>query len=413
MSAAEEEKTARALLAAWLRPERGRAGDSEPPSDVDVKGELAAPGANAAKAINDEPRKPREPVGDRRTTEAPPKNKKEDAQENAEKRYKAEVVEKRRRTSHSLENVQKQLSSSRVRQASADRRWAWPAGNPKLPPKPTLEDEPEPVHHLREYSNYLSPRLGLSSLDTWTMASVYLGNLFLNQFILLPLMLAVITLPRLLLPLFTHSTSQPMVTLARGWLVRHDGWPVLAVLFPLIITTFIAPSSSTFTRWIFRRLHPWKVGLTILMVLSLGMTALTIGFTTQILPSLVASESRGMVRTLVRLELTVLLLLVLAAVIGRKSVVTRAESVAKGPYHQIWGRVIISILILGLASLASWLRPSVLDHVEPFMRWLTGDLAMFLGTFVMAWLGFLWTYGTVVQIRESRWPLTDRPHDQT
>ncbi len=76
LSADEEGKTARALLAAWLRPERGRAGDSEPPSDVDVKGERASPGANAAKAINDEARKPREPVGGRRMTEAPPNDKK-------------------------------------------------------------------------------------------------------------------------------------------------------------------------------------------------------------------------------------------------------------------------------------------------------------------------------------------------
>src|SRR5881397_878684 len=37
------------------------------------------------------------------------------------------------------------------------------------PLKPTLTPEPRPVHRLREYSNYLSPKLGVLSADTWTL----------------------------------------------------------------------------------------------------------------------------------------------------------------------------------------------------------------------------------------------------
>lgn len=40
--------------------------------------------------------------------------------------------------------------------------------------------EPEEVRFLREHSNYLTPKVGLLSADTWTIASIYLRNLLLN-----------------------------------------------------------------------------------------------------------------------------------------------------------------------------------------------------------------------------------------
>ena len=64
------------------------------------------------------------------------------------------------------------------------------------------------------------------------MVSVYLRNLFLNQFIVLPMMLAMIALPRLVLLLFTQRSSGKMIALAREWLEGHHGWPVHAVLWP-------------------------------------------------------------------------------------------------------------------------------------------------------------------------------------
>jgi hypothetical protein len=58
--------------------------------------------------------------------------------------------------------------------------------------------EPETVIHLREYSNYLSPKLGLFSLDTWTLLATYLRNLSLNWLVFLPLMIGILLLPHLL-----------------------------------------------------------------------------------------------------------------------------------------------------------------------------------------------------------------------
>ena len=63
-------------------------------------------------------------------------------------------------------------------------------------------DEAEPIRHLREYSNYLSPKLGLLSADAWTLAATVLRNIFLNWLVLVPLLMGVLIVPRLLLSLF-------------------------------------------------------------------------------------------------------------------------------------------------------------------------------------------------------------------
>lgn len=60
-----------------------------------------------------------------------------------------------------------------------------------------LEPEPEPIRHLRSYSNYLSPKLGLLSADTWTLVSTFFRNLILNWLVLVPLIAAVVMLPRI------------------------------------------------------------------------------------------------------------------------------------------------------------------------------------------------------------------------
>ena len=62
-----------------------------------------------------------------------------------------------------------------------------------------LKPEPEPISHLRNYSNYLTPKLGLLSVDTWTLIAIVVRNLLLNWLVLIPLMLAALALPRLFL----------------------------------------------------------------------------------------------------------------------------------------------------------------------------------------------------------------------
>ena len=59
------------------------------------------------------------------------------------------------------------------------------------------EADPEPIFHLREFSNYLSPRLNFFSGDSWTLAAIYLRNLLANQLVLLPFVAAVLLVTRL------------------------------------------------------------------------------------------------------------------------------------------------------------------------------------------------------------------------
>ncbi len=67
------------------------------------------------------------------------------------------------------------------------------------PPPDGHAQEPHEIWFLREYSNYLTPRTGLFTADTWTAISTYLRNLLLNQTILIAALFAILLVPRLLM----------------------------------------------------------------------------------------------------------------------------------------------------------------------------------------------------------------------
>lgn len=60
-----------------------------------------------------------------------------------------------------------------------------------------LDPEPEPIRHLRAYSNFLTPRTGWLSADAWTFGAIILRNILINWTALIPLLLAVLCIPRL------------------------------------------------------------------------------------------------------------------------------------------------------------------------------------------------------------------------
>lgn len=93
-------------------------------------------------------------------------------------------------------NVEKQLTPSRDRERAADRTVSIP-DHPSYPLKQVLDEEPEPVHHLRAYSNYLAPRPGAFTGDSWTLVAIYLRNTLVNLAVLIPAALAVVLLCRL------------------------------------------------------------------------------------------------------------------------------------------------------------------------------------------------------------------------
>ncbi len=64
-------------------------------------------------------------------------------------------------------------------------------------PQTKLDGEIQQVAHLRSYSNYLSPDLGVLSADTWTLAATVIRNMFLNWMILVPMLAAALLIPKL------------------------------------------------------------------------------------------------------------------------------------------------------------------------------------------------------------------------
>jgi hypothetical protein len=58
--------------------------------------------------------------------------------------------------------------------------------------------EPEEVKFLRQYTNYLTPKTGFFSADTWALLGTYLRNTMLNLTILALILAAVMVVPRVL-----------------------------------------------------------------------------------------------------------------------------------------------------------------------------------------------------------------------
>ena len=62
-------------------------------------------------------------------------------------------------------------------------------------PSAKLDPEPVPVKHLRAFTNYLSPTLGLLSADTWTLVATYIRNVLLNWMVIVPLIAMAVFIP--------------------------------------------------------------------------------------------------------------------------------------------------------------------------------------------------------------------------
>lgn len=66
-------------------------------------------------------------------------------------------------------------------------------------------NDPDPISWLRDFSNYLTPQLGIFSADSWTMYGIVLRNLLLNWLVLIPLIVASFMAPRLQVAALRHS----------------------------------------------------------------------------------------------------------------------------------------------------------------------------------------------------------------
>lgn len=107
-----------------------------------------------------------------------------------------------------IEEVEQALvnpSTQRRRSPAAEKPDA--TGGPELPEAPQ-------VTFLREFSNYLTPRTGLMSVDTWVVGSTYLRN-FINHFLIIVLAtLALFVFPKFVAQIFHLISSQWLFMIA-------------------------------------------------------------------------------------------------------------------------------------------------------------------------------------------------------
>jgi hypothetical protein len=73
---------------------------------------------------------------------------------------------------------------------------------------PSGPTEPAPVANLRDYSNYLTPKIGLFSGDTWSLVATVTRNLLLNWLVLVPLLGVLVGIP-LLFILYIRTAGLP------------------------------------------------------------------------------------------------------------------------------------------------------------------------------------------------------------
>jgi hypothetical protein len=92
--------------------------------------------------------------------------------------------------------------------------------------------EPEAISYLRQYSNYLTPRMGMLTADTWALISTYLRNLTLNL-----LTITSVFMVLFLIPWLTVLFSQTMLNRAAD---HQEAIFICAMVFLAVGVYFIS-----------------------------------------------------------------------------------------------------------------------------------------------------------------------------
>lgn len=144
-----------------------------------------------------------------------------------------------------------------------------------------VADEPDEVAWLRRYSNYLTPRVGLFSIDSLTLVCTWLRNVMLNLIIILSCMGFLFVLPYALLRGFwaMHADATTFGFAAAwsglvamglvGWNLWHQSMPIKRgrnwlVSTPGVIMTAVVPAvlaAILASVWVFDSKRTWANGL--------------------------------------------------------------------------------------------------------------------------------------------------------
>jgi hypothetical protein len=129
----------------------------------------------------------------------------------------------------------------------------------KRRPDSSLNPEPQPIRHLREFSNYLAPRIGLTSIDFWTLITTFVRNMFLNWLVLISWLAAAMMIPRLYL---AAINLQP-------------NWPAWGVDMDLTRYTQLTDQIK----------HDWDIWLNILLAIGGALVAVAMAYAIIDVPS--------------------------------------------------------------------------------------------------------------------------------
>lgn len=94
--------------------------------------------------------------------------------------------------------------------------------------------EPPEISWLRAYSNYLTPKVGLFSADTWTGIAIYVRNLLLNWLVILPAIAVVVLVLKALV-----TASVGVARFDAAW------WPHLLTLIAGVACLIVAQAFTT------------------------------------------------------------------------------------------------------------------------------------------------------------------------
>ena len=102
-----------------------------------------------------------------------------------------------------------------------------------------VDEEPAPLHHLRQYSSYLMPRPGLLTADTWTVIAIWLRNVSVNLvMMLLPLTMILVLIARIIIYWYSYVSPAAIDGDAAAY------W-ACGVLFAVGLGSWAWPSTAT------------------------------------------------------------------------------------------------------------------------------------------------------------------------
>ncbi|HKQ53257.1 MAG TPA: hypothetical protein VJT74_12865, partial [Pyrinomonadaceae bacterium] len=124
----------------------------------------------------------------------------------------------------------------------------------------------DPVHHLRLFASYLTPRKGMLSADTWRAVSVVTRNLALTWLILLPVLIAIVMAGQLILRGMSAISGEAAELEASPDLVAWGRFKFLCIIVAVLVAFIVLMS----VLWLFFSAEKFTVNGFVIQLLCLG-----------------------------------------------------------------------------------------------------------------------------------------------